>query len=112
VSSELESDGKELRVDVFVDAPYNHFVTVSSRFWNASGVDLSLDASGFRFNTQSLATVIAGGVAFGPPPVPGDASPAPESADFDLFDDVQSAMDHPTASRSICACASSSRCGA
>ena len=95
VSYELDKDGKQMKVDVFVDAPYDRYVTVSSRFWNASGVDLNLDASGLKLSTQSLATVIAGGVAFQSPPGPRDATPAAEDAEFVLFDDLQTAMAPP-----------------
>lgn len=95
VSYELDKDGKQMMVEVFVDAPYDRYVTVSSRFWNASGVDLNLDASGLKLNTQSLATVVAGGVAFQAPPGPRDTTPAPEGAEFTLFDDLQTAMAPP-----------------
>jgi len=94
-SYELDKDGRQMRVDIFVDAPYDGFVTVSSRFWNASGVDLNLDASGLKLNTQSLATVIAGGIAFQTPPGPRDATLAAESAQFTLYDDMQTAFAPP-----------------
>jgi len=95
VSYELDKDGKLMMVGVFVEAPYDRYVNVSSRFWNASGVDLNLDASGLKLNTQSLATVIAGGVAFQTPPGPRDTTAAAEGAEFTLFDDMQTAMAPP-----------------
>lgn len=95
VSYELDEDGKRMHVEVFVDAPYDRYVSVSSRFWNASGVDLNLDASGLSLNTQSLATVLAGGIAFQTPPGPRDETPAAENAQFDLFDDLPTAMAPP-----------------
>lgn len=81
---ELEPDGKGVRIDAFVDQPYDRFVTADARFWNASGVDLSLDANGLKLDTQSLVTLVAGGVAF--EPLSGDASgkPAPDDAGFVL----------------------------
>ncbi|MFC4820203.1 intermembrane transport protein PqiB [Dokdonella ginsengisoli] len=95
VAYELDEDGKRMHVEVFVDAPYDRYVSVSSRFWNASGVDLNLDASGLSLNTQSLATVLAGGIAFQTPPGPRDETPAAENAQFDLFDDLPTAMAPP-----------------
>jgi len=94
-SYELDKDGRQMRVDIFVDAPYDRFVTVSSRFWNASGVDLNLDASGLKLNTQSLATVVAGGIAFQTPPGPRDATLAAQGAQFNLYDDMQTAFAPP-----------------
>ncbi|WP_347259902.1 MlaD family protein [Rudaea sp.] len=95
VSYELDKDGRQMHVDIFVDAPYDRFVTVSSRFWNASGVDLNLDAGGLKLNTQSLATVVAGGLAFATPPGPRDTAPAADNAQFTLFDDMQGAFAPP-----------------
>lgn len=67
VGFELDADGEGVRVEAFVDTPYDRFVTRDSRFWNASGVDLTLDASGLKLDTQSLVTMLAGGVAFQTP---------------------------------------------
>ena len=67
VSTEVSKDGSQVIVGVFVDAPFDQFVTPSSRFWNASGVDLSLDASGLKVNTESMISVLVGGIAFDNP---------------------------------------------
>jgi len=91
----LDKDGKGVSLRIFVDGPNDRFVTRSTRFWNASGVDVSLGANGLKLNTQSLATVIAGGVAFEEPRGPHDATPAPEDADFALFSDEATAMAPP-----------------
>ncbi|WP_137915452.1 MlaD family protein [Rudaea sp. 3F27F6] len=95
ISYDLDKDGKQMRIELFVDAPYDQYVSVSARFWNASGVDLNLDANGLKLSTQSLATVVAGGIAFQTPPGPRDATPAAEGAEFSLFDDLQAAMAPP-----------------
>jgi paraquat-inducible protein B len=94
-SYHLDSDGKSVSVQIFVDAPNDQFVTKSTRFWNASGVDVSLGADGLKVNTQSLATVLAGGVAFQDPPGPHDAAPADENASYTLFNDRGTAMAPP-----------------
>src|SRR5690606_34633231 len=57
----LSRDGKGVEIQIFIDAPYDRFVTKDSRFWNASGVDLSLNAGGLNLKTQSLVSVLAGG---------------------------------------------------
>jgi paraquat-inducible protein B len=95
VSYTLDKDGKGVTLRIFVDGPNDRFVTRSTRFWNASGVDVSLGANGLKLNTQSLATVIAGGVAFQEPRGPHDDTPAPEDADFTLFNDQATAMAPP-----------------
>ncbi len=76
-STELPADGKSVQIGVFVHAPYDKLVSNESRFWNASGVDLSLDTSGVKVQMQSLVTLVLGGIAF--ESLPEDAS-APEAA--------------------------------
>ncbi len=87
VSYQLDKDGKGVSLRIFVDGPNDRFVTRATRFWNASGVDLSIGASGLKLNTQSLATVLAGGVAFQDPPGPHDSTPAPEHTSYQLYGD-------------------------
>ncbi|MHA6204261.1 PqiB family protein [Dyella soli] len=94
-SYHLDTDGKGVTVQIFVDAPNDQFVTRSTRFWNASGVDVSLGADGLKVNTQSLATVLAGGVAFQDPAGPHDATPADENAAYTLFNNRATAMAPP-----------------
>ena len=45
-------------------APNDQLVHDTTRFWNASGLQLSASASGFQVNTESLEALLAGGVAF------------------------------------------------
>ena len=95
-SYRLNDDGKGVTVQVFVESPYDKFVTTDSRFWNASGVDVSLGADGLKLNTQSLATVLAGGVSFLDAPGPHPSTtPASENATFTLFDTQANAMAPP-----------------
>lgn len=94
-SYHLNKDGKGVTLQIFLDAPNDQFVTTSSRFWNASGIDVSLGADGLKVNTQSLATVLAGGVAFQDPPGPHDATKAQENDAFTLFNDQATAMAPP-----------------
>ena len=95
VSYQLDKDGKGVSLHIFIDGPNDAFVTRSTRFWNASGVDVSIGANGLKLNTQSLATVLAGGVAFQDPPGPHDTTRAPEQSEFQLFGDQATAMAPP-----------------
>ncbi|OOG44119.1 mammalian cell entry protein [Rhodanobacter sp. C06] len=95
VSYQLDKDGKGVSLAVFIDSPNDHYVNADTRFWNASGVDVSLGANGLKLNTESLATVLAGGVAFQDPGGPHDTTPAPDGASFSLFGDQATAMAPP-----------------
>ncbi len=94
-SYELDKDAKGVSLHIFVDGPSDRFVSRSSRFWNASGVDVSIGANGLKLNTQSLASVLAGGIAFQDPPGPHDDTPAATDAGYKLFDDQATAMAPP-----------------
>ena len=62
----LDESGSAVNVQIFVDAPHDRHVTRDARFWNASGVNFSLDADGLSVQTGSLASILGGGVAFAP----------------------------------------------
>ena len=91
----LDADRDELSVKIFVEAPYQKLVTTQSRFWNASGIDLTVNASGLTLNTQTLASVLAGGLVFETPPGAGKAAPAPENTAFTLYNDRRAALAPP-----------------
>ncbi|SDE41296.1 paraquat-inducible protein B [Variovorax sp. CF079] len=91
---ELDGDGRGVTLRVFVNAPYDKLVGVNTRFWHASGFDVELSASGVKLRTQSLATVLLGGIAF---QAPDDAMgpAAQENAAFTLAADETAAMKAP-----------------
>lgn len=93
-SYQLDQDGRSVKLQVFIDAPYDRFVTTDTRFWNASGVDVSLGADGLKLKTQSVATIVAGGIAFATPERSQGAI-APEQAGFMLARDEETAMAPP-----------------
>lgn len=95
VGFSLDKDGTGVTFNVFVTAPYDQYVGVNSRWWQASGVDLRLDSSGLKLNTQSLATVILGGIAFQTPPNQGSGTTAPNNTTFRLGSDEGDAMRDP-----------------
>ena len=94
VSYEMGRD-KNLEILIFIDAPYDPLVHPTTRFWNASGVDLSLTAAGLKVETQALATIIAGGIAFDDPPATEVTPPAAADSTFYLTGDRTSAMADP-----------------
>ncbi|MGI4839296.1 MAG: intermembrane transport protein PqiB [Janthinobacterium lividum] len=91
----LSQDGKGVDIEVFVNSPNDEFVTTNTRFWNASGVDISLGADGLKVNTQSVSSIVSGGVAFVEPKYNPDQKQAAEMTKFDLFADQQSALAPP-----------------
>ena len=95
ISYNLMPDGKAVEMKVYVNAPYDKYVNSETRFWNASGIDVSVGASGFDVRTQSLASVLTGGLAFDTPPYATTAEPAAADTVFTLFSDQTLAMKQP-----------------
>ena len=92
VAFDLALDGKSVVLRIFVNAPYDKFVTSDTRFWNASGIDVSLSANGLDVRTQSLAALLEGGIAFEQPPHPMSTAEAAADTAFTLFGDRVGAM--------------------
>jgi len=82
---ELEKDGQAVDVKIFVHSPYTHLVRRDSRFWNAGGVDVTLDTSGIRMSSDSLVDMLLGGVSFESPMSLDASEPALEGQVFALF---------------------------
>ncbi|MFA7240858.1 MAG: MlaD family protein [Sulfuricellaceae bacterium] len=95
VAYELDKDGGNVTVKVFIHAPYDRHVTPRMRFWNASGIDVSLDANGVRLQSQSLASVLLGGIAFEALDGDRSADEAPADTTFVLYPDRATAMKAP-----------------
>jgi paraquat-inducible protein B len=95
VGYDLASDGKAIDIEIFVNAPYEKYVTPATRFWNASGVNISLGAAGLEVRSESLAALLAGGVAFAVPPFASTSEPAAAGTVFTLFGDEATAMKQP-----------------
>ena len=95
IGFKLAKDGTGVSFRIFVRAPYDRFVTAGSRFWNASGVDVALDAAGFRVQTQSLISILLGGIAFQSPPDVQPGPPSEPNTEFTLFANQGEAFEHP-----------------
>jgi paraquat-inducible protein B len=63
----LDKDGRRFTLKIFVKAPYDQYVSPNTRFWQASGIDMQLSANGLSVQTQSLLSILVGGIAFETP---------------------------------------------
>ena len=95
VAYALDPDGKGVNIDVFVHSPNDAYVTQNTRFWNASGIDVSVGANGFALKTESLSSILVGGIAFRAPEYSPDDKPAAEEYAYELFPDQQTALAPP-----------------
>ena len=82
---ELDESGEFVNFLVFVDAPHDDRITRTTRFWNAGGVDFTLDANGVQIETTSFVTMLLGGIEFDTPVTMTEAQPADEDFVFRLY---------------------------
>ncbi len=87
VATALNKDGKGVTFTIFIQAPYDQYVTKETRFWNASGIDVSLDATGIQVRTESVMSILVGGIAFQVEPDSPPEPPADANTMFTLFAD-------------------------
>ena len=92
---ELDKDGGGVTIQAFINAPYDKFVTPNTRFWHASGIDITLDASGVKVETQSMISILVGGLAFETPIESVGLDEAAPNTRFNLFDNRTEAMKNP-----------------
>ncbi|HEU4622705.1 MAG TPA: MlaD family protein [Burkholderiaceae bacterium] len=91
----LDPNGDRVLVQVFIEAPHERLVGASTRFWTSTGIEFSFDAKGVAVNTQSLATLLGGGIAFSNPETVTEQRPITEGSEFTLFPNEKAALAPP-----------------
>jgi paraquat-inducible protein B len=91
VAYDIGEDAESIDFKIFVHAPYDQKVRENSRFWNASGLDVSVTAQGVKVDTESLTSILIGGIAFGTPENEAPGSVAQEDQIFHLYDNHEAA---------------------
>jgi paraquat-inducible protein B len=64
VDYQLIPGGENVDIEIFIKTPYDQYVLQNSRFWLASGLDLDLTSDGLRVDTESVMSLLIGGIAF------------------------------------------------
>jgi paraquat-inducible protein B len=91
----LDKNGQFFTVKIFVKAPYDQYVSSNTRFWQASGIDMQLSANGLSVQTQSLLSILIGGIAFETPANGPVLPPANANTVFTLYDNRAMAFEPP-----------------
>jgi paraquat-inducible protein B len=87
---ELASDNRSVTVHVFVRAPYDQLVHDNSRFWNASGIELSTSADGVQLAMASVESLLIGGIVFDTPLSAQPGAPSAQDKVFPLYPSLAS----------------------
>lgn len=94
VGYDLDGVGEMVNIRVFVSSPYEGLVLTNTRFWNASGIDVRLSTEGIQIDTESLLSMIIGGVAFDNiQSLEEKGDPAPQDQDFPLYANQEKASE-------------------
>ncbi len=84
-----------ITVIVFVRAPYDQYVNPNTRFWHASGVDVSVSATGLKVQAQSVLSILIGGIAFETAATDAVLPAAEANTVFPLFSSREEAFKAP-----------------
>lgn len=91
----LSDDHAFVEVDIFIEAPHDQLVKQNSHFWNVSGLGLELDGDGVKVELASLASLMAGGVAFETSDRLTNNQSAPAGKMFTLYQSRSESIEKP-----------------
>ncbi len=97
----LAPNKRSVYLHLFIRAPYHTLVQENSRFWRVSGVDLSISADGIKVKTESLQSLLSGGVAFDTPDTVREKAVIQNDHTFWLYDDKATITDQTYAKRIV-----------
>lgn len=83
----MASDGNSVEAGLYIEPAYAPLVREDTRFWRASGFDLQADFRGVHLRTESVQSLIRGGISFATPDDAG--APAAPGARFELFEEAE-----------------------
>ncbi|MBK1876924.1 MCE family protein [Pelagicoccus mobilis] len=90
VETKLAPDATAILITILINSPYDKLVRTNSVFWNASGIDMKVGLLGAKIQTDSLQSVLTGGIMFATPEDLEDGELAPENTEFPLQKEADS----------------------
>jgi paraquat-inducible protein B len=78
-------DNGEITFDIFIHEKFDKRINSSTRFWNASGIDIVISAEGVEVHTESIASILAGGIGFDNRPGLDAGGTVDEGHEFHLY---------------------------
>jgi paraquat-inducible protein B len=90
---ELSDRDGRVALHIFVYAPHSQLIHPDSRFWVASGLEVSIGSGGVKIATTPLLSILAGGIVFDTPDHALSGKPSPPDSTFKLYADRKAADD-------------------
>jgi paraquat-inducible protein B len=91
---ELGNDRKSVYIHAFIKDPFDQLIRGNTNFWNVSGINLSMGADGFKVRTESIRSMIYGGIAFDTPETLEQATTDIDNLVFTLHDNFESIQEN------------------
>ena len=88
---EFEPTSREMKYQLFIQAPYQSLITEDVRFWVRSGAQLDLSSQGVRVDIGSFESLISGGVTFAAFEDDEHADTVGNNAEFKLYSNEEDA---------------------
>ncbi|MGS0689086.1 MlaD family protein [Shewanella sp. 30m-9] len=88
VGYHLES-AEQILVTAFIQQQYAELVKTDSQFWNVSGISIDASLSGVKVSSESLASILAGGISFSSNTL---SEPVENKHEFTLYDSQDDAL--------------------
>lgn len=85
----LSPDARQVLIDALIYDPYAVLVRAETQFWNAGGISLKVGLLGAQVHSNSLESLVSGGVAFATPEAAATTEPAAEGTVFALHDEPE-----------------------
>ena len=85
------NSNESVLIDAYIEPEYVGLVKTETRFWNASGITLKGDFSGFKVHMESLASLIYGGIGLYTPEPKMSSPSALNGRIFTLYPDFEAA---------------------
>lgn len=89
-SFRLNDNEDGVEIEVHIEEQYQHLIRKGTRFWNASGVSVKGNLSGLKVKTESMSSLISGGIAF-TNPEDAEGGVAETGDVFELYSDFDDA---------------------
>lgn len=99
IDYKLLANKNQVRLEIFIRDPYFEFIHKNSRFWNASGAEFKLSASGIDFRMESLTSLLVGGIAFDNPPTMDTGEISADGSEFVMYTSYSQAQEKQYAQR-------------
>ncbi|GAD03564.1 MlaD family protein [Agarivorans albus] len=80
------NDQHHVEFDIQIKPQFSHLVKIDTRFWNVSGFEADISLDGMQISSESLASVISGGVSFDSPV---QSAIADKGQNFTLYDNLK-----------------------